>query len=92
MWRGITLIIEGTGLSFETIAVLIILLGGMVFYAKNFKLGLIIQSVVTGLLFIWFYESSMDWAPALIIFLITFVILCFSLYAVSKEGAKGAII
>ena len=92
MWPAITDIATNLGMSFETVILITVLIGGCMFYAKDFKLGLALQLIATGLLFMWFFEQGMNYAPSLIMFLITLVILCFTLYAVSKQSTKGGVI
>lgn len=77
------------GVSFENTVLLIVLFGGLVFYAKDFKLGLVIQFLGAGLLFIWFKQAGLNYVPSLVIFFITLVLLAFSIIFVAKTGEAG---
>jgi len=89
---GITTMIQNLGMSFESIALLLVIIGGFTFYAKDFKLGVIMHLIFTGLLFMWFYAQDMNFVPSLVSFLIFLVTLSLSLYAVSKTTQRGAVI
>lgn len=81
---GITLITQNLGLSYESVILIIVLLGGFVIYAKDFKLGLVIQFITTGCIFMWFYAAGYNYVPALITFFVTFIAMALTLYTVSK--------
>jgi hypothetical protein len=81
--------IANVGISFEWIMLIITVLGAMIFFAKDFKIGMMILLVTTGGLFIWFYEAGLNYALPLIVFFMALVILALSLYAVNKSSATG---
>jgi uncharacterized protein YacL len=84
---GITQIIENIGVSFESTIMLIAVIGGLIFFARGFKLGLIIQLVIHTMLFMWFYTAGYDWIAPITVVLITIVLLTFSL--ISNNRTKG---
>lgn len=86
---GITGIEQNVGVSFETTVLFIVLVGSLVFYARDFKLGLIISMVFSGLLFMWFYTAEYNYVPSVIMFFIFFILLSLSLYPVSVGGQEG---
>lgn len=92
MIRGLSMLITNVGMSFENIVLLIIIVGGMIFYAKDFKLGLVIQFLGSGVLFLWFQSAGYNYTPSLITFFITLVLMCFSIYAAAKNESRGAIV
>jgi hypothetical protein len=77
------------GVSFENIILLVFIFGGCIFYAKDFKLGLVIQFLGAGLLFMWFKTAGLNYTPSLVIFFITLVLLAFSIIFVAKTGEHG---
>lgn len=89
---GITSMAANLGMSFENIILLIVFSIGLVFYAKDFKIGLIWQAFTAMLLFIWFYDQGMNYAPSIVVFFMTLVILAISLYAVEKASSRGVVI
>lgn len=86
---GLTDIASNVGVSFENIILLIFIFGGCIFYAKDFKLGLVIQFLGSGLLFMWFKQAGYNYAPALVVFFITLVLLALSIIFVAKTGEAG---
>lgn len=87
-----TMVANNIGVSFETALLFVFLLGGGIFYAKSFQIGIIMHFVGSGLLFMLFYALSLNWIAPLVIFFISLVILSFSLYATSKVSQAGGII
>ena len=89
MWELFTTTIPGyIGLSFEFTIFYFLLIGGMAFYAKGFKTGIIFHFLAFGINFMWFYEQALNWVPSLIMFFIFLIIMSFSFYAIAKQGAK----
>jgi len=82
-------IAANNGVSFENIILLIFIFGGCIFYAKDFKLGLVIQFLGSGLLFMWFKTAGLNYMPSLVIFFITLVLLALSIIFVAKTGEHG---
>ena len=80
------------GVSLETAILLVFLMGGFIFYAKSFQIGIIMHFVGSGLIFMLFYALSLNWVAPLVIFFISLVILSFSLYATSKVSQAGGFI
>ncbi len=87
---GLHDIAANVGMQFELIILFLLLVGGLIFYVNDVRIGVIMHMLSFGLGFMWFYQSSMNFAPALVIFLMFFVILCFTIYAVSKSSSQGS--
>lgn len=87
-----TAIEDNIAMSFEWTIILIVFLGGLLFYAKDFKLGVVLHFFGFGLIFMWFYAASYYYIPAMVIFFIFMVILAFTLYGVAKTAQQGAVI
>ena len=80
------------GVSFEWTVLLIILIAGLLFYVKDFKLGIVMHFLATGLLFIWFFAADLNYIPSLVFFFIFLVMLSFTFYGVATTTKKGSII
>jgi len=80
------------GMSWEMGITIILLVGGLVFYAADFKIGAALHMVMFGLEFIALYLTGNNYAPPLILFFIALVMLTLSLYAVAKQTSRGAFI
>lgn len=92
MLDAIVLVANNIGMSFENVITLITCLGCLVFFAKDFKLGIMLLFIMNGGLFIWFYEAGYNFVPPLVIFFLALVIMALSLYAVNKLTDRGAFV
>lgn len=89
MWPGIELISNNLGIGLEYLILIIVTLAGLIFFAIDWKVGLVIEFLSSGLLFMWFYnDASLDWAPALIAMFLWLVIMSLTLYSISKTGVS----
>ena len=80
----------GLGVSFESVVLLIAVTGSIIFFAKDFKLGITIMFITMGGLFMWFYSAGLNYVPALMVMFMALIIMAFTFYAVSKTaGAPG---
>jgi len=89
---GIKLLFDNIGLGFENGILIILMLAGIILYAKDFKIGLILQMLASGVLFIIFYQTGYNYTPSLIVFLMSFVILALTLIMVHKSTERGALV
>lgn len=89
---GIRYITANIGVSFEWTILIVLIVGGIIFYARDFRIGAIMHFVFFGLTALWFYSEGLNYTAALILTLIWLVILSLSLYAVEKSVTKGAVI
>jgi hypothetical protein len=93
MWEAITSLISNLGVSFEVAITLILTLGCMIFFAKDFKLGILMMLFTNAGLFMWFYAASMDnWGLPLGLVFMFIIILSFTLYAINKTGQRVGVI
>lgn len=92
MIAGIESISTNLAMSFENIILLVVMLGGLIPYAKDFTLGLILHMFAAGLLFMWFYSAELNYVPALVLTLMFFVTMCLSLYATQKQVTYGGFV
>ena len=51
---GIDLIAQNLLMSFETVVLLIMIIGSLVFFAKGFQIGITMMFVISGAVFSWF--------------------------------------
>lgn len=89
---GLETLSTNLAMTFENIVLLVVVLGGLIFYAKDFTLGLILHMFATGLLFMWFYAADYNYVPALVLTLMFFVCMCLSLYATQKQVTYGGFV
>ena len=89
---GLNIITANLGIAIEHLVLIIVTLGAMIFFAKDFKLGVVMNLIGSALVFMLAYQLGWDFAPALIVFFMWLVILSFTLYAMARTTSKGAII
>lgn len=90
MMRALQLIAANLDSSVGFIIFFICILGGIIFYSRDYKIGLIIQLVIMVCLFMWFWNMGWDYRPPLLCVFITVVFLALSIYANAKT-AEGFI-
>ena len=83
---GLRVIENNAGMYFENILLLLVALGGLIFYARDFKIGIILHMLGFGCLFMLYYALGLNYAKALTAFFLCFIILCITLYAVAKTS------
>jgi hypothetical protein len=86
---GLQKVVDNVGLSFEWIVLLVTTLSTLPFFAKDFKLGIILLMVIQGGIFVWFYNAGMDYTYNLVVFFASLVILALSLFAVNSTSTTG---
>ena len=90
MWQVFTDIATNLGVNFETAVYLIVMLGSLVFLARGFTTFIIISFVVYGGLFMWFYNSGLNYTLPVASFFISLVMMALSLYFMNKTQTTGA--
>jgi hypothetical protein len=85
---GFDLIAANLGFSFTTIIMIIVSLGGMIVYAKDIKVGMLLHAFAFLLLFIWFKYNNWDFQAPLIAFFVMIVLLSLSLLLNAKSASS----
>lgn len=80
------------GMQIEIVITVVVCMGLLVFYAKDFKLGIVITFLITALLTMLFWSQNMNYIPALSVMMISFVVMSLTFYAITKVSAKGGVI
>lgn len=99
MNRIFSLLVANVGMGVENLVLLIVLLAGLVFYAKDFKVGLVLQFLGSGAVFMLFYgltrSSSFgvyNYIPSMYVFFVTLVIMSLSFYFSARSQSSGQVI
>ena len=90
MWAAIELLETNLAMSFENMVILIMGLGGFLFYAKDVKIGIIIHFVMFSGIFMGFYALGWSYGTALILALCFLILLSMTLLINNK--AQGAVV
>jgi hypothetical protein len=91
MWSAFYQMENNLGVSFEWAILIVFLIGGGIFCANNFQIGMILYFVGSGCLFMMFYALGLNYTPALIIFFMSLVIMSLTLYANGMVAQKGGL-
>lgn len=81
---GISLILSNLGITFPDLILLLVILAGFIFYARDIRIGLMLHFLCSALLFIWFFEYGYDYKKALICTFTFFIFMCLSILAAEK--------
>ena len=85
----VTAVVDNVGVSFEWIILLIFIVANIIFFARDFKIGIITLMITMAGVFVWFYQANYNWVLPLSVFFISLVILSLTLFAVNKSSATG---
>jgi|WetSurMetagenome_2_1015567.scaffolds.fasta_scaffold668126_2 hypothetical protein len=89
MMKGILLIAQNLGVSFENLVIIIMILASTLFFARNFKVGTVMLFLSSGCVFMWFQAAGYQVGVVLTIFFLSLIFMVMSLYAVGKEQEGG---
>ena len=81
MWNTLTFMTEQLGMNFENVILIVLVIGSLVFFAKDFRLGALILFILSGAVSMWFYNAGMDYVNPLIVMFLDLIVLCFTLFA-----------
>lgn len=86
---GIELIGENLGIGAEHIIFLVLMLGCVILYAKDVRLGLLLQFIISAMCALWFYHAEYNYKYAIITTLIMMVLLSLSLLFNNSRTSPG---
>jgi len=92
MWDVFNTMANNVGMPLYYIMIFLIFLAGILFYAKDFKIGVLLHFVGFMLIFMWQYQLEMNYVPALVLGIIFAAILSISLFASNNKSQRGAFI
>ena len=91
MWDFIITITNNLGMNLEGILLLVVMLMSVIAYAKDVRLGLLMGMILTGILFIIFYEFELDYSAALIMFFIHFAVLALTILSMGRQSSNSEV-
>lgn len=80
---------NAVGISVEMLFIISLCIPCLLFFAADFKLGLISTLLVLSGMTVWFYEFGFQTDRIIILLLVTVVILAFTLYFISAKAQKS---
>jgi hypothetical protein len=82
---GLGIISSNLGFALGDLIFLILIIGLIIFFALDFKIGMFVTFIFNALLFMWFYYLSWDYKKPLIVSLISIVLLSLSIFFMDKS-------
>lgn len=89
---GIQTIASNLDVSFEYIVFIIFIFGSIIFFAADFKLGIVLLFFISGGLYMMMKALSLNYVPFLVMFFMALILMSFSLYFIAKSQQAGAVI
>lgn len=95
--KGVQLIVGNLGMNLDVVLLLVVILGGIIFYAKDYKIGVALHFFMTSGLFMLLYALhshgfAVDYVPSLVMTFIFFILMCFVLYFDARTGSSSGMI
>lgn len=92
MWMPLEIFEANIGFTLGTIITIIYLFGGLIFYAIDFKIGIILHFFIGGGLFLMFYQLGWNYSTILTLTLIFLVFMSLSILFVGQQSDAGGVI
>lgn len=87
---GMINLLENLAISFESLIIIVLVLGGLIFFARDFTTGIVALMIMSGAVFVWFYAVGFNWSMPLALFIITLIMLSFTL--MSSKSQQGVFV
>ena len=98
LYQGFVLTFANIGVTFSDFVVIIIFGFGLVFYARDVRVGIILHLLMYSLTFLWFYNAQtnyncdFNWVKPLVMVMLFFVLLTLTLLATKQSPQTGRIV
>jgi len=93
LYNLIAYLANSVGVSVEMVFIITLIIPCLLFFAADFKLGMISTMLVLSGMFIWFYQFGFETDRVIIMLLLSIVVLAFTLYFISaKTQRQGSFI
>lgn len=85
---GITRLLDNIGMEFEWLLLILVMLGAMLFFAKDFRIGMLMMVLTTGVMFVPLYTGGYNYVPSLVVFFMSVVVLALTLIPSSRRETE----
>lgn len=89
LYNLVAYIANAVGVSSEMLFIITLIVPCLLFFAADFKLGLVSTFLVLSGLFIWFYQFGFQIDRVIIMMLLVIVVLAFTLYFVTVKVQRS---
>lgn len=86
------LIIGNVSMGLPEVITFVVIISSIIFYAKDFKLGLVMDFLFSTLLFMWFYAAGWDYIIPLILMFVFLASMALTLLPISQVSKEGGFI
>lgn len=87
--RALTVIFDNVGVSAEYTLLIIMLCAGLIFFATDFKLGLVVNFMIFSCCFLWMYSQGLNYVPFLIVSFIMLILMSLGFLMIQKATTSG---
>lgn len=89
---GILNICTNLGVSCPNLFLVIVVLASLIFYARDFRVGVLMTFFTTTLLFMFLYALNLNYTPTLIVVFISLIMMSLSFYGVGRDNVAGGLV
>lgn len=79
---------DGLGLAFPDVLLILIILGALLFAVQDYRIGLLVLFLSTGVFYIWTYTIDYNSGRYLLVFLSSFIMLAISFYSTRNNNTS----
>lgn len=83
---GLILIQNNIQMDLGLVILIVMMIGCLIFYAVNFKLGAIFTLLSGASSFMISYKLDFNWAPSLVVMFLGIIFMVFSMYSMNKTA------
>jgi hypothetical protein len=84
-----TLLLSNLGVSFETMVMIVFLIPCLLFFASDFKVGILSSILIASGLFIWAYVFEFEYDRIILLILALLVVLSLTIFFISRKVDRG---
>lgn len=88
-WEVFGQVATNLATSWDLLLIIIFNVGTFVFFAKDYKIGVVLSFFINGLLSLWFYNDGMNWSITLVLMIISFVVMSLTFYISAQTEKIG---
>ena len=95
---GFVLAFDSLSINFSDLVVIIAFVIGLVMYARDVRIGLMINFLIFGSIFLWFYNAQVNygcdynWVKPLVLVIIHFILMTLTLFPTTNQPQTGRIV
>ena len=92
MMEGLTIIATNMGIDIGVLLLIIVNMVGLLFFAKSFMFGVVMEFFTTGIIFMLNYSQEWNWAPSVIVMFIWLVVMALSFFFIRNSNTAERVV